>query len=385
MKDDDQEQEQEKEFTIVEYTDARLPSDPAIRNVIRRHAMRNVAETRRQRDNYGRHSPKNPPTLTFEAIPKASSSTQPSSSEAVSAGHVDAPAKAIAPITWKYLAGPTAPLPMSTPEATIAENFAILHLVESLSGLHLGVNAQASSIPRLGLHKLQLPQSKTLLSFIPSRYGHVTPLTCAVDCLVARVRQITLKDDGFSEDRCLEVLHLYDKALKALQEAINDDEERKTPETLCAAELLGFFELLDGKSRAAHSWTRHAAGVAQLIQHQGADHFRTDFELALIAAYVGPLRGRISSRRLPRWSYPKTQFHPKLSKVLKKVSWLICKRYMDGWAWSTTYTIPMIPHKVQTVISLHGISTSDSPSSAYNNKDTPAGQSFKEHASHPGS
>ncbi|EHK25657.1 uncharacterized protein TRIVIDRAFT_198604 [Trichoderma virens Gv29-8] len=289
MKDDDQEQEQEKEFTIVEYTDARLPSDPAIRNVIRRHAMRNVAETRRQRDNYGRHSPKNPPTLTFEAIPKASSSTQPSSSEAVSAGHVDAPAKAIAPITWKYLAGPTAPLPMSTPEATIAENFAILHLVESLSGLHLGVNAQASSIPRLGLHKLQLPQSKTLLSFIPSRYGHVTPLTCAVDCLVARVRQITLKDDGFSEDRCLEVLHLYDKALKALQEAINDDEERKTPETLCAAELLGFFELLDGKSRAAHSWTRHAAGVAQLIQHQGADHFRTDFELALIAAYVGPL------------------------------------------------------------------------------------------------
>ncbi|UKZ75064.1 hypothetical protein TrVFT333_002736 [Trichoderma virens FT-333] len=267
MKDDDQEQEQENEFSFVEYTDARLPSDPAVRNT----------------------QPKNPPALTFEEIPKASNSTQSSSSEAVSAGRVDAPAKAIVPITWKYLAGPTAPLPMSTLEATIAENFAILHLVESLSGLHLGVNAQASSIPRLGLHKLQLPQSKTLLSFITSRYGHVTPLTCAVDYLVARVRQITLKDDGFSEDRCLEVLHLYDKALKALQEAINDDEERKTPETLCAAELLGFFELLDGKSRAAHSWTRHAAGVAQLIQHQGADHFRTDFELALIAAYVGPL------------------------------------------------------------------------------------------------
>ncbi|KAL5092742.1 hypothetical protein Trisim1_000480 [Trichoderma cf. simile WF8] len=290
MQNDNQEKEQEKEFTFVEYTDAKLPTDPAVRNVIRRHAMRNVAETRRQRDNYGKVGIKQPPKWILNTILKTSGSTQSSSlTEAASASRGDAQASVIAPTGREYPAGPLAPLPMSISEATFADNFAILHLVESLAGLHLGFKAQTSSNPRLGLHKSQLPQSKTLLSFIPSRYGQVTPLTCAVDCLAARVRQITLKDDGFSDDPDLEVYRLYDKALKALQEALNDLEEWKTPETLCAAELLGFFELLNGRAETAHSWTQHAAGVAQLIQHQGADHFQTEFELALIAAYVGPL------------------------------------------------------------------------------------------------
>ncbi|KAL6829063.1 hypothetical protein J3E69DRAFT_364691 [Trichoderma sp. SZMC 28015] len=290
MQNDNQEKEQEKEFTFVEYTDAKLPTDPAVRNVIRRHAMRNVAETRRQRDNYGKIGIKQPPKWILNTILKTSNPAQPSfSTEAASASRDDAKGSAIALNRRERLSGPPAPLPMSLSEATFADNFAILHLVESLAGLHLGVKTQPSPNPRLELHKSRLPQSKTLLSFIPSRYGHVTPLTCAVDCLAARVRQITLKDDGFSDDPDLEVYRLYDKALKALQEALNDIEEWKTPETLCAAELLGFFELLNGRAETAHSWTQHAAGVAQLIQHQGADHFQTDFELALIAAYVGPL------------------------------------------------------------------------------------------------
>ncbi|KAL6702270.1 hypothetical protein J3F84DRAFT_399691 [Trichoderma pleuroticola] len=268
MQDDNQEQEQEKEFSFVEYSDAKLATDPAVRNVIRRHAMRNCI---------------------LNTILKNSSSDQSSySAEAASASRGDAPATSSAPTRRGYMTGLPVPMPMSISEATFAENFAILHLVESLAGLHLGVKAQPSPNPRLDLHKSQFPQSKTLQSFIPSRYGHITPLTCAVDCLAARVRQIALKDDGFSDDPDLEVYRLYDKALKALQEALNDVEEWKTPETLCAAELLGFFEVLT-MVETAHSWTRHAAGVAQLIQHQGADHFQTDFELALTVAYVGPL------------------------------------------------------------------------------------------------
>lgn len=245
MHNDNQEKEQEKEFTFVEYTDAKLPTDPAVRNVIRRHAMRNVAETRRQRDNYGKIGIKQPPKWILNTILKTSSSSQPSAStDAASISRDDAQGNAIAPTRREHLTGPPAPLPMSLSEATFADNFAVLHLVESLAGLHLGVKDQSSPNSKLELHKSQLPQSKTLLSFIPSRYGHVTPLTCAVDCLAARIGQITLKDDGFSDDPDLEVYRLYDKALKALQEALNDVEEWKTPETLCAAELLGFFEVL---------------------------------------------------------------------------------------------------------------------------------------------
>ncbi|KAL7933275.1 hypothetical protein V8C35DRAFT_327984 [Trichoderma chlorosporum] len=270
----EEEQEQENEFSFVGYTHARLPNDPAIRTVIRRHAMRNVAETRRRRDNYGKQSLSQPLRWTLDA--GTSSPTQYSSStELVPSSRVDAPANAIVSIKQKYLASPAPSLPMTTPEATITDNFAILQLVESLAGPHLGVDAQTSPALRLGPQKSQFPKSRTLLSFIPPRYGHVAPLTCAVDCLVARVRQITLKEEGISEDQDLQIFYLYDKALKSLQEAINDEEAGKTPETLCAAELLGFFE--------------HVAGVAQLIQHQGVDQFQTDFELALIAAYVGPL------------------------------------------------------------------------------------------------
>ncbi|KAK0762572.1 hypothetical protein N5P37_005389, partial [Trichoderma harzianum] len=281
MQNDNQEKEQGKEFTFVEYTDAKLPTDPAVRNVIRRHAMRNVAETRRQRDNYGKIGIKQPPKWILNTILKTSSSSQTSSStEASSSSRGDAPTSAIASTRREYPAGLPASLPISIPEATLPITLQ----------LYICFKAQSSPNPRLELHESQPPQRKTLLSVIPSRYGHVLPLTCAVDCLAARVRQITLKDDGFSDDPDLEVYRLYDKALKALQEALNDVEEWKTPETLCAAELLGFFELLNGRAETAHSWTQHAAGVAQLIQHQGADHFQTDFELALIAAYVGPLK-----------------------------------------------------------------------------------------------
>lgn len=250
MQDGNEDQYQDKAFTFIEYADARLPADPAVRNVIRRHAMRNVAETRRQRDKYGKHNLRQLPTSSRESNPEASSFAQSSSPEAVSVSHshqieshADAPTQAIIPITLKYAINPSASFPMSIPEATIVKNFAILHLIESLVGLHLGANAQSSPTLRLELHRPQLPHSKMLLSFIPSRYGQVSPLTHAVDCLVARLKQITLRDDGFSEDRILDVLCLYGKALKALQGAVDDEEARMTPETLCAAELLGFFEV----------------------------------------------------------------------------------------------------------------------------------------------
>jgi hypothetical protein len=245
---DDNKNGQGKLFTFIEYEDAGLPADPEVRSQIRQHAMQYVLKTRRLRDNYGNFNTRQLPPWAVEVNSDSTSSTQPldtipSDPSHQIESHTDAPARII-PDTWQYLANPPAPFPMNTSEAGITDNLAILTLIESLAGLHLGANAQSSPTLRLKLHRPQLPQSKILLSFIPSRYGHIVPLTYAVDCLAARLRQITLKDIGFSKDRDLEVLYLYDKALRALQEAINDEETRMMPETLCAAELLGFFEVL---------------------------------------------------------------------------------------------------------------------------------------------
>jgi len=41
----------------------------------------------------------------------------------------------------------------------------------------------------------------------------------------------------------LEGLAQYSKALRALQVALNDEAQRYTPETLCATQLLGMFEV----------------------------------------------------------------------------------------------------------------------------------------------
>lgn len=44
------------EFSFVSYQGPEVPQDAAVQTVIRHHASRNVATTRRQRNNYGGHN-----------------------------------------------------------------------------------------------------------------------------------------------------------------------------------------------------------------------------------------------------------------------------------------------------------------------------------------
>jgi hypothetical protein len=46
-------------------------------------------------------------------------------------------------------------------------------------------------------------------------------------------------------------------------------------------------QVLNG-NKDAHSWMRHVAGAARLIEVRGAHRFDTEFEMALFMAHVGP-------------------------------------------------------------------------------------------------
>ncbi len=74
------------------------------------------------------------------------------------------------------------------------QDLSLLLDLAPLTGLRLGIAAQPGQVvgglkfrfatppPRLGGRKL--------LSFIPSRYGQVSSLSCAADCVVAKLRQM---------------------------------------------------------------------------------------------------------------------------------------------------------------------------------------------------
>ncbi|KAK4443459.1 hypothetical protein QBC34DRAFT_310890, partial [Podospora aff. communis PSN243] len=158
------------------------------------------------------------------------------------------------------------------------DDHSLLLSLASLTGLRLGL---AVCIPGVRQTAVRLGSTK-VFSFIPSRYGHVSALTCATDCVVAKRRAMVTDGDE------AEVLVRYSKALRALQVALDDDErERCAPETLCATLLLGVFELLSLQEKP-FSWLHHIEGATRLLQVRGAGSYESEFELALLTAHVGP-------------------------------------------------------------------------------------------------
>ncbi|KAK5651431.1 hypothetical protein OQA88_12519 [Cercophora sp. LCS_1] len=182
----------DSDLAIVPYNPT-TPPDPKLRTLIRRRAMRDVVEARRKRGDHTCHWNRRQYSVFLTPPPH-------------------------------------------TPVVT-ADDHSLLLSLAPLTGLRLGLAVCAPGASgvaaRLG--------STKVFSFIPSRYGRVSALTHATDCVVAKRRAMVLEND---DEREQEVLGRYAKALRALQVALDDEAERSRAETLCATLLLGIFELL---------------------------------------------------------------------------------------------------------------------------------------------
>ncbi|CAD6441889.1 2d48933b-c2e2-4077-9e8d-7469ac408db9 [Sclerotinia trifoliorum] len=165
--------------------------------------------------------------------------------------------------------------------------FDILEL-STLATLHVGRATRRAlcKSPESIVHQIRTQKQWSFLSFLPNRYGHSPCLSAAVDCVVARARQIISCPHNTKFWEPLVLSH-YITALETLQRALDSPTTRYKPEVLCATEILALYELLQPSGEAA--WIRHSAGAARLILLRRPESYTTDFERALFMGHTGPI------------------------------------------------------------------------------------------------
>ena len=210
--------------------------------------MKKAAAIRRQRRNYGKHNLRQLPIFLYQPISRSQdyqghNRLEPENRqrECGRTDHLDPPGL----LQGNYT------------RLIISAHFSILNICP-LASLHLGL-AKVSHFTADPVHIREIfifPFGRTsFLSFVPSRYRLIPSLTYAADCLIERLRWI-VNVHGTTEEECAVQLR-YVKALKCLQAALDDAEECLTPETLCAAELLGILEVSCALRLNIEPWLTH--------------------------------------------------------------------------------------------------------------------------------
>ncbi|CAK7221127.1 hypothetical protein SBRCBS47491_004421 [Sporothrix bragantina] len=229
-------------FSFVNYEGPDVPQDPSVRTLIRRQAMRDVGLDRRARGGYGQANLRQVPIFVDELVDHS----------------------------------------LRLGIGKLSSFKSDLLQARDWAGSSFRASSSSSHPPS---HDLGNP---ALAHFITTHYADVPALRYATDCVTAQLRQLRLRSKGLptSPPHGKDTpLLLYNKALRAIQAALEDDTQRLTEETLCATELLAVFELLNEN---VPSWMHHAGGAAQLIQIRGAHRFRSsESGTALFLAHIG--------------------------------------------------------------------------------------------------
>ncbi|KAL7801535.1 hypothetical protein V8C43DRAFT_137208 [Trichoderma afarasin] len=266
-----------KSFSFVNYDGPNLATDAQVRRRIRQQAMKDTAMARRQRGDYGKHNMRQYPMFVG---PKPLLDDSEVLNDASDLDQLQ-----------QFYQPPSLSMPFAFQDPMMPKQFSVLLNLMPLTGLRLGVGTLSHYLyeptqPKDRIIAAQV-SSQRLLSFIPSRYGHVSLLRHATDCVIAKLQYLSQREEDRSPKGDLKALMHYQKALKALQHALLDEREWAKPETLCATQLLSIFEALNGDDRE-DSWMHHVGGAARLVEARGAHMFNTEFEKALFLAHIGP-------------------------------------------------------------------------------------------------
>jgi hypothetical protein len=241
------------EFQFVNSTIAspRVPQDLAVRALIRKQAMKKASAARRRDGNYGKHNLRQYPVFILDE----SNNTDAPTVNVNDSGHeLDHPTQiarlkntrtAIQRQQWLAKFTHIETVPASIPSrgyewTSMKSDFDILDL-SNMATLHVNRAARAalSKNPQQFILQVRATKQWSYLSFLPSRYGQISCLSDATDCVIARARQI------ISPNRNTEtaVISSYVKALDSLQKALDSPLERFKPEVLCATEILALYEV----------------------------------------------------------------------------------------------------------------------------------------------
>jgi Fungal specific transcription factor domain len=187
---------------------------------IRKHAMKKAAAARKQTGNYGKHNLRQYPVYSTTGNILVEDG-----------GHRNCNTQAIprSVSQWGY--------------ELLRSNYDFDALsLSTLASVEIGraTNYLFLEDPSRLLPILGKSQPPSYFSFLPSRYEHSPYLMDAVNCAVARARQIISPTESIWKAKALTS---YVKALNSLQKALDLPEQRLKPEVLCAIEILGIYEV----------------------------------------------------------------------------------------------------------------------------------------------
>lgn len=104
------------------------------------------------------------------------------------------------------------------------------------------ISSSRSPAEELSQYTLSQFHSFTLyVEFLPSRMGFNSALDSAIDSVICALRDLCR---SASKKTSVATLTAYAQALIDLQDMIEDPVECLSAETLCATQLLGFFEVI---------------------------------------------------------------------------------------------------------------------------------------------
>ena len=254
----------ENNFPFIVSSGPKLQSDPSVRQLIRKQAMRDVGIARKRKGTYGKQNTGQLPRTDVPIRPVVSSSTGGSSSSRTdspetyasdtsgsSKGTEDTeveelfdcqlvPARSTktSPNGSAFLQ--TLTLPSSYETTRSKFNIDIVDL-SMLTNFNVG----KSTIPILFADPTRLAallgqEQWSYLSYIPSLYNQSACVKAATDCVLAKARSVLTHQSGSTE---LE-LALYAKALRSVQAAISNPSACMFSDVLCATQLLSLHEVL---------------------------------------------------------------------------------------------------------------------------------------------
>jgi hypothetical protein len=251
------------QFVNATITNPRAPQDKAVRALIRKHAMKQASATRRRLGNYGKHNLRQYPVFyedttqhsvagrpynenshedeesygwEDESLEDENNSARPRSSLHLTESELQ-------PLFNTFICKSRLPPCLSRQgyEAVVAAyDFDVVDL-SAVALLRLGRSAcMMLSADLSKLTGLLRCKWTSYLTYLPSRYGHSPCLSDAIDCILARVRQILFPAETKLNST---VLPRYIKALKSLQEALYSPVQCYEADVLCAIEILALYEV----------------------------------------------------------------------------------------------------------------------------------------------
>lgn len=225
-----------KDFVFIDQShEGKVSNNTVTRRQIRKQAMRDVGQARKQRGGYGQHNLRQYPVYIDPG--ESSSSTE----EENGVRGNDARYWHEWQVARKWTESIPTRMPIGAYEKlrrNLDFDVTELSLLTTLSFGRGAARALASQPAQLA--GMLLASNSSYLNFVPSRYEDNPLLRDVLWCTAAQSRWL-LQPQSMTAEAA--ILASYGNALQRLQTALTDPEQCLHPDVLCATQMLGLFEV----------------------------------------------------------------------------------------------------------------------------------------------